>query len=279
MRLMTAPLGPSGGRVRPFSSSVTPPALPTVSTNGRFETHSRVCPAGNVSSVLRPSSVRTRIHVASDARATSRYGEATPPVAAWTSGSHGCGVGRAGSVLAGPAAGGGTGVPTGGEVGAAGVAGAAGWIGAVVRATGSAGEVGLGGDGGVAVAEPGLAGAGAGLAVGRVGLVLGAVAVGKLVLGAVAAGEPAVADGSDEGGTEVTAETDASPGVRRSARSSRGGCVTTATANNARPRTTSSAKLTRTALRLRASLSTTAGGLGSAGAVTRTGGAAGAAPA
>ena len=42
MRLMTAPLGPSGGRVRPFSSSDTPPALPSVSTNGRFETHSRI---------------------------------------------------------------------------------------------------------------------------------------------------------------------------------------------------------------------------------------------
>jgi hypothetical protein len=277
MRLMTAPLGPSGGRVRPFSSSVTPPALPTVRTNGRFETHSRVWPAGNVSSVLRPSSVRTRIHVASDARATSRYGEATPPVAAWTSGSHGCGVGRAGSVLAGPAAGVGADVPTGGAGGAAGVAGAAGWIGGVVRAAVSAGDVGRGGDSRVAVADAGLAG-GAGLAVGRAGLVLGALAVGELVVGAVAVGDPAVADGSDEGGTDVTAETDASPGVRRSARSSSGGCVTRATANNATPRTTSSAKLTRTALRLRASLSTTAGGRGSVGAVTRTGGAAGAAP-
>src|SRR5947207_3681319 len=95
MRLMTAPLGPSGGSVRPFSSSVTPPALPSVRTNGRFDTHSRVSPAGIVSSVVRPSSVRTRIHVASDTRATSRYGEETPPVAACTFGSHG-GAGVAG---------------------------------------------------------------------------------------------------------------------------------------------------------------------------------------
>src|SRR5256885_3232120 len=91
MRLMTVPLGPSGGRGRPFSSSDTPPALPSVSTNGRFETHSRICPAGTVSSVLLPSSVRTRIQVGSDTRATRRYGEATPPVAACTSGSQGGG--------------------------------------------------------------------------------------------------------------------------------------------------------------------------------------------
>src|SRR5437588_12745133 len=91
MRLMTVPLGPSGGSARPFSSSETPPALPSVSTNGRFETHSRIWPAGTVSSVLWPSSVRTRIQVGSDTRATRRYGEATPPVAACTSGSQGGG--------------------------------------------------------------------------------------------------------------------------------------------------------------------------------------------
>src|SRR5262245_1699234 len=77
-RGITAPRAPSGGTMRPFSSSDTPAALPTVRMNGRFETYSRISPAGMLSSVLRPSSVRTRIHVASVVRATRRYGELTP---------------------------------------------------------------------------------------------------------------------------------------------------------------------------------------------------------
>src|SRR2546430_8103322 len=40
-RAIAAPLRPSGGRRWPFSSRVTPPALPMLRTNGRFETHSR----------------------------------------------------------------------------------------------------------------------------------------------------------------------------------------------------------------------------------------------
>src|SRR2546425_3697385 len=51
-------------------------------TNGRFETHSRISPAGMFSSLIRPSSVRTRTHVNSDVRATSRYDDATPVTAA-----------------------------------------------------------------------------------------------------------------------------------------------------------------------------------------------------
>src|SRR5438445_497356 len=72
---MTAPLAPSAGSGRPFSSKETPPALPMVRTNGRFEIHSRTSPAGTFSSLVRPSSVRTRIHVVSLVRATSRYGD------------------------------------------------------------------------------------------------------------------------------------------------------------------------------------------------------------
>src|SRR5262249_51346784 len=147
---MTVPLGPSGGSVRPLSSSVTPPALPSVSTNGRFETHSRLCPAGTVSSLLCPSSVRTRIHVASDARAIRRYGDPTPPVAACTPGSHAGGgaAAREGSgVMTAPA---GTGVGDGavGDVTTAG-----GFVGGVlVGALGGAGSAaaGAGGEGGAA---------------------------------------------------------------------------------------------------------------------------------
>src|SRR5262245_63120257 len=126
---MTVPLGPSGGSVRPLSSSVTPPALPSVRTNGRFETHSRVCPAGTVSSLLCPSSVRTRIQVASDARAMSRYGDPTPPVAAWTPGSHAGGgtAARGGSGVMTAPAGTGVGDEAGGDV-----ATAAGRVGCVV---------------------------------------------------------------------------------------------------------------------------------------------------
>src|SRR5262249_51390018 len=76
-REITAPLGPRAGNTRPFSSKLTPPALPTVRTKGPFDTHSRTWPAGTVSSVIRPSSVRTRIHVGSDTRATRRYGDVT----------------------------------------------------------------------------------------------------------------------------------------------------------------------------------------------------------
>ena len=75
---MTVPLGPNDGSDRPLSSKLTPPALPIVMTKGRFETHSRIEPAGTVSSVVRPSSVRTRIHVGSLTRATSRYGVEIP---------------------------------------------------------------------------------------------------------------------------------------------------------------------------------------------------------
>src|SRR5204863_4700461 len=38
---MTTPRPPSGGSFWPFSSRLTPPALPTVSTKGRLEIHSR----------------------------------------------------------------------------------------------------------------------------------------------------------------------------------------------------------------------------------------------
>src|SRR5437764_11007535 len=200
MRLLTVPLGPSGGSARPFSSSETPPALPSVSTNGRFETHSRIWPAGTVSSVLLPSSVRTRIQVGSDTRATRRYGEATPPVAACTLGSQGGGAAarEASAVTATPAVAGAEVVPD--------VAGP-----------------------GVAAGPGGVLDAGSG-----VGRDAGALA--------------AVSDG-------------AGSGARRSTRSSRAGCVMSATANNAMPRITSSTKLTRTALRLRASPSVAATGI------------------
>src|SRR2546427_7307097 len=68
-------------------------------TNGRFETHSRISPAGMFSSLIRPSSVRTRTHVNSDVRATSRYDDATPVTAA------GAGVAGARGVRGGPARG------------------------------------------------------------------------------------------------------------------------------------------------------------------------------
>src|SRR5215470_613987 len=137
---MTVPLGPSGGSVRPLSSSVTPPALPSVKTNGRSETHSLVWPAGTVSSLLCPSSVRTRIQVASDARAMSRYGDPTPPVAACTWGSQdGAGLaGRGGSgVMTAPA---GTDV-AGGDAASAGVC-VAGVLGRTFVGAGSSEAVG-----------------------------------------------------------------------------------------------------------------------------------------
>ena len=40
-REITAPLGPRAGNTRPFSSKLTPPALPMVRTKGPFDTHSR----------------------------------------------------------------------------------------------------------------------------------------------------------------------------------------------------------------------------------------------
>src|SRR5262249_57460804 len=64
-RLMTAPLAPSRGTGRPLSSRLTPPALPIVRTKGPFDTHSRTSLGGIVSSLVRPSSVRPRIHVPS----------------------------------------------------------------------------------------------------------------------------------------------------------------------------------------------------------------------
>src|SRR5207249_4045334 len=77
-RVMTEPLAPSRGMGRPLSSRLTPPALPIVITNGPFEIHSRISFAGIVSSLVRPSSVRTRIHVVSVVRAMSRYGKPSP---------------------------------------------------------------------------------------------------------------------------------------------------------------------------------------------------------
>src|SRR5437867_11276279 len=77
IRVMTAPLEPSRGIDRPLSSRLTPPALPMVRTKGPLDTHSRTSLAGIVSSLVRPSSVRTRIQVVSVVRATSRYGETT----------------------------------------------------------------------------------------------------------------------------------------------------------------------------------------------------------
>src|SRR5947207_8307594 len=97
-RAIAAPLRPSGGRRWPFSSRVTPPALPMLRTNGRFETHSRTSPAGMFSSLIRPSSMRTRIHVSSDVRATSRYVAATSvtPAGAVAGGDAGVWTGAAG---------------------------------------------------------------------------------------------------------------------------------------------------------------------------------------
>src|SRR5439155_15943127 len=77
-RVTTEPLAPSRGIARPLSSRLTPPALPIVITKGPFEIHSRISLAGIVSSLVRPSSVRTRIHVVSVVRAINRYGEASP---------------------------------------------------------------------------------------------------------------------------------------------------------------------------------------------------------
>src|SRR5215470_5790117 len=77
-RVTTEPLTPSRGMGRPLSSRLTPPALPIVMTNGPFETHSRISLAGIVSSLVRPSSVRTRIHVVSVVRAINRYGNPSP---------------------------------------------------------------------------------------------------------------------------------------------------------------------------------------------------------
>jgi len=125
MRWMTAPLGPSGGSVRPLSSKLTPPALPIVSVNGRLETHSRTSPGGTFSSLIRPSSVRTRIHVVSLLRATRRYGEEIDPASASSTGATADGAttaigGAAG--LAGAVALGGADAPA--PVAAPGVAGA-----------------------------------------------------------------------------------------------------------------------------------------------------------
>ena len=72
-RVMTEPLAPSRGIARPLSSRLTPPAFPIVMMNGPFEIHSRISLAGIVSSLVRPSSVRTRIQVVSVVRAMSRY--------------------------------------------------------------------------------------------------------------------------------------------------------------------------------------------------------------
>src|SRR5215813_6930486 len=80
-RVMTEPLAPSRGMGRPLSSRLTPPALPIVMTNGPFEIHSRISLAGIVSSLVRPSSVRTRIHVVSVVRAIKRYGKPSPRAA------------------------------------------------------------------------------------------------------------------------------------------------------------------------------------------------------
>ena len=63
-RWITVPFGPSGGRALPFSATSTPPALPMVTRKRRSAAHSRLAPAGSSSSVTRPSSVWTRIHVA-----------------------------------------------------------------------------------------------------------------------------------------------------------------------------------------------------------------------
>src|SRR5258705_11089002 len=71
-RVMTAPLAPSRGTGRPLSSRLMPPALPIVRTKGPLDTHSRTSLGAIVSSVVRPSSVRTRIHVVSVVRATRR---------------------------------------------------------------------------------------------------------------------------------------------------------------------------------------------------------------
>src|SRR5437870_8327308 len=92
MRWMTAPLGPSGGSVRPLSSKLTPPAFPIVSVNGRLEIHSRTSPGGTFSSLIRPSSVRTRIHVVSLVRATRRYGEEIDPASPSSTGATADGV-------------------------------------------------------------------------------------------------------------------------------------------------------------------------------------------
>src|SRR3989441_572057 len=80
-------------------------------TNGRFETHSRISPAGMFSSLIRPSSVRTRTHVNSDVRATSRYDDATPVTAAGAGVAGARGVG--GVAPRGPRGGGGGGGPGG----------------------------------------------------------------------------------------------------------------------------------------------------------------------
>src|SRR5207249_7738710 len=71
------PLVPSRGRLLPLNSRLTPAALPMLTVSRRFETHSRTCSAGMVSSVEPPSSVRTRIQVLSVVRAVRRYGAVT----------------------------------------------------------------------------------------------------------------------------------------------------------------------------------------------------------
>jgi len=122
-RVMTAPLAPSRGIDRPLSSRLTPPALPIVMTNGPFEIHSRISLAGIVSSLVRPSSVRTRIQVVSVVLAMSRYGEATPrtvvAAAVGADGTAGIGVAAGGAVAV---------LGTAGVFGAAGALGAAGGL-------------------------------------------------------------------------------------------------------------------------------------------------------
>src|SRR5712664_3281257 len=101
-RVTTAPLAPSRGIGRPLSSRLTPPALPMVRTKGPLDTHSRTSLAGIISSLVRPSSVRTRIQVVSVVRATSRYGETT--LSRVVEGGAGTGAGTLGGISIGAAA-------------------------------------------------------------------------------------------------------------------------------------------------------------------------------
>src|SRR5207248_11318220 len=114
---ITTPLGPRDGRARPFSSSFTPPALPTVSVNGPDDVHSRTWPAGIVSSTVCPSAARTRIHVGSTVRATRRY-PGPPPVFGATAGGGGADIaGGADGIGMVGATGAGAGIARGGATG------------------------------------------------------------------------------------------------------------------------------------------------------------------
>src|SRR5262249_28364636 len=160
-RVMTEPLAPSRGMGRPLSSRLTPPALPIVMTNGPFEIHSRISLAGIVSSLVRPSSVRTRIHVVSVVRAMSRYGSPSPraDVAAAMDADE-----AAGDALATLAAGAALGVVAAfGRATALGAAAGCWTAGALVAA----------GADGAAGAAAGTAGAGATLGAGALGTALG----------------------------------------------------------------------------------------------------------